>query len=220
MSTPRWGEPGSTAIVCVECQEGVLGAESVLPALRDDTAGLVERIGHLLRSARAAGIRVVHATYEGGLGGTFLGSAPLWRRTGAATSGWGPGHPATMVLPELREPSDIVSARHHGLVPTCGTELLPLLRGFGVTTIVLAGVSLNVALPLTAGMAAEAGFTVLVPRDAVGGTPASYGELVLNHTMAMFATITSVSALLERWHAREESSAVTGEAAGSWLRAT
>ena len=58
------------------------------------------------------------------------------------------------------------------------------------------GVSLNLALPHTAGSLTHAGFQVVVPRDAVGGTPASYAEQVLTHTMALLGTITTVDELV------------------------
>nr|WP_232292104.1 isochorismatase family protein [Frankia sp. QA3] len=63
--------------------------------------------------------------------------------------------------------------RRHGLSPTWRTELLPVLRCRGVRTIVLAGVSVNVALLLAAGETVQEGFGVVVPRDAVAGTPAA-----------------------------------------------
>ncbi|MGC2377670.1 MAG: cysteine hydrolase, partial [Mycobacterium sp.] len=40
MAPTPW-DPETTAVVCVECQNGVLGPESVLPALAADSAELV-----------------------------------------------------------------------------------------------------------------------------------------------------------------------------------
>jgi nicotinamidase-related amidase len=192
-------EPARTAVVCVECQGGVLGEESMLPALRAAAQPVLPGIERLLRGARQAGVRVVHATFEGSLGGSEHAPAPLWRHFGPRSASWRPGHPATEVLPALLAPEDLVLPRHHGLSPTWGTELLPVLRGFGVGTIVLVGVSLNVALPLTAGEAVHEGFRVVVPRDAVAATPAEYGEQVLANTVAMLARITTVDELLGAW---------------------
>jgi nicotinamidase-related amidase len=188
-----------TAVLCIECQRGVIGADSVLPVLRDDATPLIARLDRLLRAARSAKLPIVHATFEGHLGGRPTGTAPLWRTLDERTAGWAPGHPATEVLPELSDPGDLVLPRHHGLWPTSGSELIPLLRGFGVNTVVLTGVSVNVALPLTAADLGQAGFEVLVPRDAVAGTPVEYAEQALRHTMAMLARLTTVDALIECW---------------------
>jgi nicotinamidase-related amidase len=189
----------SVAVVCVECQNGVLGPESVLPALAADSAGLVANLRRLLDAARSAGVRVVHATYEGVLGGNHTGTARIWRALGPATAAWAPGTAATQVIPELLAPTDLVLPRHHGLFPTLGTELLPVLDGLGVRTIILTGVSLNLALPHTAGHATQAGFRLVVPRDAVGGTPAGYANQVLDNTIAVLGRITTIDDLIAEW---------------------
>jgi nicotinamidase-related amidase len=93
--------------------------------------------------------------------------------------------------------------RHHGLFPTLDSELLPVLKGLGVRTIVLAGVSLNLALPTTAGHATQAGFGLVVPRDAVGGTPADYGNQVLDNTIAVLGRITTIDDLIAEWATRD-----------------
>lgn len=193
--------PDAVAVVCVECQNGVLGPESVLPALSDDIGDLVPNLRRLLDAARAHGVRVVHATYEGALGAEHTGTARLWRVLGPATAGWAPGAEPTQVLPELLAPSDLVLARHHGLFPTLDSELLPVLQGLGVRTVVLTGVSLNLALPHTAAQMTQAGFRLAIPRDAVGGTPTSYGEQVLDNTMAMLGRLTTVDELIAAWTA-------------------
>jgi hypothetical protein len=57
---------------------------------------------------------VVHATYDGSLGGRPSGTARIWRVLGPATAGWAPGSAATQVIPELLAPGDLVLPRHHG----------------------------------------------------------------------------------------------------------
>lgn len=189
----------TTAIVCIECQNGVLGPEPVLPALAGDSAELVANVRRLLDTGRQRGVRVVHATYEGSLGGQPTGTARLWRALGPATANWAPGSPETAVIAELLAPSDLVLARHHGLFPTLDTELLPVLKGLGVETIVLVGVSLNVAITHTAGHATQAGFKLVVPRDGVGGTPVEYAKQVLDNTISAFGRLTSVDHLIAEW---------------------
>ncbi|MEZ0351933.1 isochorismatase family protein [Mycobacterium sp. pR1184] len=191
----------TVAVVCVECQNGVLGPESVLPQLAADSAGLVEKLRRLLDAARTSGFRVVHATYEGTLGGGHPGTARIWRLLGPATAAWTPGSHETRVLPELFAPTDLVLPRHHGLFPTMDSELLPVLRGLGVQTIVLAGVSLNLALPISAGHITQAGFELVVPRDAVAGTPPEYGDQVLDNTIAVLGRLTTVDDLIGEWAA-------------------
>jgi nicotinamidase-related amidase len=198
-SSPSPEDATTVAVVCVECQNGVLGPESVLPALAADASDLIGKLRRLLDAARASGLRVVHATYEGSLGGNHIGTARIWRTIGPATAGWAPGTVATQVIPELLAPSDLVLPRHHGLFPTLDSELLPVLKGLGVRTVVLAGVSLNLALPVTAGHTTQAGFRLIIPRDAVGGTPADYAEQVLDNTIAVLGRLTTVDDLIAEW---------------------
>lgn len=202
MSTsPGNPDLATVAVVCVECQNGVLGPRSVLPSLAADSTGLIAALRRLLDAARARGVRVVHATYEGSLGGDHPGTARLWRALGPATAGWAPGTPETQVISELLASTDLVLPRHHGLFPTMDSELLPVLKGLGVRTVVLAGVSLNLALPITAGHVTQAGFRLIVPRDVVGGTPAEYGNQVLDNTIAVLGRITTADDLIAEWGA-------------------
>jgi nicotinamidase-related amidase len=158
-------------------------------------------VRRLLDSARQFGARVVHATYEGSLGGRPTGTARLWRALGPATAHWSPGSASTAVLPELLAPDDLVLPRHHGLFPTLDSDLLPVLKGLDVRTIVLAGVSLNLAITHTAGHLTQAGFDLVVPRDGVGGTPADYAEQVLKNTISVLGRLTTVDQLIGEWTA-------------------
>ena len=71
------------------------------------------------------------------------------------------------------DPADIVLARYHGLGPMTGTQLDPMLRNLGVTTIVGVGVSLNVGMTNLAFDAVNRGYQIVIPRDAVAGVPAA-----------------------------------------------
>ncbi len=143
----------------------------------------------------------MHATYEGNLGGQPTGTARLWRALGPATEHWQPGSAETAVVAALLDPRDLVLPRHHGLFPTLDSELLPVLKGFGVDTIVLVGVSLNLAITHTAGHVTQADFDLVVPRDGVGGTPAEYAEQVLNNTISVLGRLTTVDQLIGEWAA-------------------
>jgi len=62
-------DPSRTAVVCIECQNGVVGSSSILPALAAEASPVIVSIAELLRIARLAGALVVHAPYVGALGG-------------------------------------------------------------------------------------------------------------------------------------------------------
>jgi nicotinamidase-related amidase len=80
-----------------------------------------------------------------------------------------------------------------------GTDLDALLRNLGVHTIVPVGVSLNVAIPNLVMDAVNAAYRVVLPRDAVAGVPADYGEAVIDNTLSLLAEITTTDALISGW---------------------
>ena len=67
------------------------------------------------------------------------------------------------------------------------------------SSVVVVGVSLNVGIPNTAMDLMNHGFEVIVARDAVAGIPEEYGEMVIEHTLKMVATVTTTDALIEAW---------------------
>lgn len=197
--------PSTTAIVASECQNGVLGPQSSLPEL---AAAAVDNVipngARLLTGARAAGVQVIHsvfwrrADWKGANSNGRLFVA--MRKMGAVVME--PGSELASPIPEF-SPSeqDIVLGRYHGLDPFGGTDLDPVLRNLGITTVVVMGVSLNVALiGLCVGLV-NAGYQVVVPRDAVTGVPSEYAEAMLTYTYPMVATISDTDQLLAAWSA-------------------
>ena len=111
-----------------------------------------------------------------------------------------PGTPGAAVLPELGpEPTDLVLSRWHGVGPMGGTDLDAVLRNLGVSTIVVVGVSLNIAIPNIVMDAVNAAYRVIVPRDAVAGIPTEYGNAIIDNTLSLLATITTTDDLLQTW---------------------
>ncbi len=195
--------PGHTALVLQEVQNGVVGDPSVLPALADAAraVGVVEHCAQLARAARAAGITVVHCTAETRDDGKGANrNARLFLGVKHVAVKLSPGSDAVGVPAEIGvDPADIVLARYHGLGPMTGTQLDPVLRNLGVTTIVGAGVSLNVGMTNLAFDAVNRGYQIVIPRDAVAGVPAAYGEAVLDNTLNVIATVTTTADILRAW---------------------
>jgi nicotinamidase-related amidase len=78
-----------------------------------------------------------------------------------------------------------------------GLELL--LRRLGVRTVVVTGVSVNVAILDLVLDSVNAGFDVVLPRDAVAGVPAGYADLVIDHTLRLLAKVVRSEDILACW---------------------
>jgi nicotinamidase-related amidase len=194
-------DPGVTAVIIIECQNGVVGRDAVIPALAEAAASTLPVIGRLAQGARDAGARVVHLTYVPVAGNRSSNRKPrLFGRTLAQMSDWGPDHRAAAVVDEIGVgPDDLVLPRHQGLSPTYSTETFKILHNLDVSTLVLAGVSTNIAVPIVAVEAVDEGFDVVIPSDAVTGTPIEHSRSMLQHTLPFIATITTVDDLLKAW---------------------
>lgn len=193
--------PAHTAIVTSEVQNGVVGHQSALPELAAAAAPMVQRLAHLCTGARSHGVRIVHATAarRADAAGSNT-NARLFNAVRKSPVHLLPGSVAARVVHDLGpEPQDLVLTRLHGLNPMAGTDLDPVLRNLGVTTLIVTGVSVNVAVTNLVMDAVNAGYQVVLPRDAVCGLPATYADAVIDQTLALLATVTTVDDLLAAW---------------------
>ena len=170
-----------------------------------EARGIVPRIAFLADRFRAAGAPVVHCTLVPAAG--FEGfpvtcaiTANL-RKRGLLQQGL----PGVDIIEALKPaPQDIISERRSGLSGFHATELERILRGLGVGTIVLAGVSTNIAL---LGMAIEAVnrmFEVVVPRDCVSsGDPEGAGDTNLRVHFPLLGAVSDAEAIAEALAAQE-----------------
>ena len=110
-----------------------------------------------------------------------------------------PGSAAVQVPAAIGvDPTDLVLPRYHGLGPMTGTQLDPILRNLGVTTIVGVGVSVNIGMTNLAFDAVNRGYQIVLPRDAIAGVPAEYAQAVVDNTLALVATLTTTDEILGR----------------------
>jgi biuret amidohydrolase len=195
-------DPAHTALVTSECQNGVIGAESVLPELAASAADSVIPNGaRLCAAARAAGVPLVHCV--AGRRPDDLGSNCNARLFGALLRSpvrMDLGTPAAAVVPEFGVAAgDLVLSRIHGLSPMAGTDLDPVLRNLAVSTVVIVGVSVNIAVTNLVMDAVNHGYQVVLARDAVAGVPASYADSVIDHTLSLLATVLTTAEIIALW---------------------
>ena len=63
----------------------------------------------------------------------------------------------------------------------------------------MVGVSVNVALMgLSIGLV-NAGYQVVVPRDAVAGVPKAYADALLDNSYSLVGTVVTTDAVLAAW---------------------
>jgi nicotinamidase-related amidase len=195
--------PETTAVVTVEMQRGVIGDLVSDNALRRAVIDkkIIPAAVRLVTAARAAGVRVVHATVA--LRADRAGLTINNRIMAMVVKGPDQvlqGSPEAELIPELGpEPADIVCGRIHGLTPFTGTELDSILRNLGVRTIVPAGVSVNEALLGTCLTAADLGYRIVLPVDAVAGVPEEYAAAVIQHTLALITNPATVDEVVAAW---------------------
>ena len=195
-------DPAHTALVTQECQNGVIGENVVFPALAEIARReMIPNASRLAKAARAAGVRVVHCIAMRRPDGA--GSNDNARIFGAARKApvaLTPGSTAVEVIPEIGvEPSDIVLSRYHGVGPLSGTDLDPVLRNLGATTIVGIGVSVNVGMTNFVMDAVNLGYRFVLPRDAVAGVPVEYANAIIDNTLSLLATVVSTEDVVGTW---------------------
>jgi biuret amidohydrolase len=158
---------GKPALIVVDIQRGgaLPGKESGIPHM----GGYAERIPRaeaLVAAARAAGIPVIFFQEVHRRSGVDFGR----ELDGSEDAHCLEGEEATELWPTLR-PADgehhIVKRRYSGFI---GTEFELLLRGLGVSTLVLIGGLTDVCVHDTFADAHQRDFYVRVVEDCVGGS--------------------------------------------------
>ncbi|MFJ9852326.1 cysteine hydrolase [Streptomyces sp. NPDC101150] len=196
-------DPATTVLLTVECQRGVVGTDSALPELADAArkSGALANVARLVAAAHEAGVQVLHAIAErrpDGRGASH--NARLFKAAERLPVRQTVGSGAVRVADPIPvSDDDMVVRRLHGLSPIAGTDVDALLRNVGCRTLVVTGVSANVAIPNAVFDAVNLGYTTVVPADAIAGVPAEYTPAMVRHTLALVATIATTDDVLTCW---------------------
>ncbi|MFJ6087150.1 cysteine hydrolase [Streptomyces sp. NPDC092369] len=193
-------DPATTVLLTVECQQGVVGPDSALPQLAHEarSSGALANVARLVAAAHQSDVQVIHAIAErrpDGRGANH--NARLFRAAERLPVQQLSGTTAVRVAAPIEvAEQDLVVRRLHGLSPIQGTDVDALLRNLGCRTLVVSGVSANVAIPNTVFDAVNRGYTVVVPADAIAGVPSDYTPAMIRHTLALVATVATTDEVL------------------------
>ncbi|WP_375486438.1 cysteine hydrolase family protein [uncultured Jatrophihabitans sp.] len=161
--------------------------------------GIVDKINALSNSFRRQGHPVIFCTVAAPADGwshfaVNCALAGALRRDGRLVEGT--RHAAVHHLLVAGD-QDIISARNHGMSPFTGTALDATLRRYSINTVVLCGVSTNIALPGAATEAVGLGYTVVLAEDCTaGGTPGTH-EMQIRLHFPLIATVSSAAEISE-----------------------
>ncbi|MEV3860836.1 cysteine hydrolase [Streptomyces sp. NPDC050095] len=196
-------DPAGTVLLTVECQLGVVGPESALPELAKEarSSGALAQVARLVGAAHESGVQVLHAVAERRPDGRGANrNARLFRAAERLPVLQLSGSKAVRIAPPIEvADEDLVVRRLHGLSPIAGTDVDPLLRNLGCRTLVVTGVSANVAIPNAVFDAVNLGYQVVVPKDAIAGVPSDYTPAMIRNTLALVATVTTTPDVLAAW---------------------
>ncbi|MFI1357816.1 cysteine hydrolase [Streptomyces sp. NPDC020898] len=193
-------DPATTVLLTVECQQGVVGPDSALPELAEEAraSGVLHRIARLVAAAHETRVQVIHAVAERRPDGRGANrNARLFRAAERLPVQQLSGTTAVRVAPPVEvADQDFVVRRLHGLSPIQGTDVDALLRNLGCRTLIVTGVSANVAIPNAVFDAVNRGYAVVVPGDAIAGVPSEYTSAMIRNTLALVATIATTNEVL------------------------
>ena len=189
------------ALLISECQRGVIErALSPFATLAEqaEVRGIVGKIAALAAAFRAAGLPVfhLHVAHRADCADVPMTNVILARSVKHGRMRSGTPDVETVAGLEI-DPRDVLHARGFSLVAFHGTDLDQQLRNRGVNTLVLCGVSSNVAVSGSALCGSDLGYQVLIPEDCVAGATAESHAFMVQQSLPLYSTITTGAAVAD-----------------------
>lgn len=188
---------GKSALLISECQRGIVApGGGGFAGLIDEVAsrGILPRIAALAAAFRAADRPVFHLTIAHRPDFADLAAnsllAVLARKNGTVVA----GTPAARIVPELApHPQDFIAERSSGLIGLLATTLDGMLRRMGIETLVLTGVSTNVAIAGCAIAAADFGYHAVVAEDCIAASDPQVHDVIVASQLRMVARVSTAA---------------------------
>ena len=192
MSEPLQLDPATTALVLIEYQnefvsEGGVLHNAVAPVM--DKTGMLANTVALVDAARAAGVTIMHAPITFAPGYGELSRHPYGILKGVVDGNafvkgtWG----AAIVEDLTPAEGDILIEGKRGLDTFASTNLDFILRGRGISTVILAGFLTNCCVESTMRSAYENGYRVITLTDCTAATSAEEHDNAIAYDYPMFS---------------------------------
>ena len=192
---------GRAALIVNECQLGVVDARyTSFSGLADQVTerAILPRIASLAEAFRAKGLPVIHAPVVHRSDMADIRPNSLINALTLKGGKMKEGSAEAAFVPELQpQPQDFVIVRSAGLIAFNATALDATLRRLDVQTIVLSGVSSNIAMPGNTMTAIDLGYHVVIPEDCIAGTDADTHRTIVEEQLRMLARIATAQAVAD-----------------------
>jgi nicotinamidase-related amidase len=192
MTEPLQLDPARTAIVLIEYQnefvsDGGALHNAVAPVM--EKTGMLANTVALVDAARAAGVTIMHAPITFAPGYGELSRHPYGILKGVVDGNafvkgtWG----AAIVDDLTPAEGDILIEGKRGLDTFASTNLDFILRGRGISTVILAGFLTNCCVESTMRSAYENGYRVITLTDCTAATSAEEHDNAIAYDFPMFS---------------------------------
>ena len=164
-SPAPWWQPGATALLLVDLQQGTCGDAQPRPRPAFDQrfrAHTLPAAQRALTAARQREIEVIH-TVIANLTADGRDRSLDYKRCGM---GFAPGSRAAQVIPELAPLADELVLAKSSSSPFSSTTLDYLLRNLGIRTLLVIGLLTDQCIDHTVKDAADRGYRVVCLHDA------------------------------------------------------
>jgi nicotinamidase-related amidase len=188
------------ALIVNEVQIGLLDREhSIFPALAEIAAerNIVANIAALIAAFRAKGHPVFYtpATNRPDMADRKINT--LIAAISMKVRNMVEGTPEVDHPPEIApQPGDFVIRRGSGLIAFLDSPLDLTLRRMGIETVVITGISTNIAIAGNTIAAVEFGYHAVIPEDCIAGADREAHRIIVDHQLRMLATITDKDAVI------------------------
>jgi nicotinamidase-related amidase len=186
---------GRAALIISECQRGIVeqgmgGFAGLIGQVEERR--VLPRIARLAERFRGAGLPVCHLTIAHRPDFADVQPNSLLAVMARKNRLLIVGSPEAEIVEDLTPaPQDFIVARSSGLIGLHGTALDAMLRRMRIGTIVIAGVSTNVAVAGCAMAGADLGYHVIIAEDCVAAADPATHEVIIRDQLRMVARVAS-----------------------------
>jgi nicotinamidase-related amidase len=181
-----------TALILIDYQRGLCldGPTCVAPPLAEQVAarGVLPSVAKVLSAARSAGVLVLYTRLAFDPGYVLRTNLTQRFDRYPAEKLLQYDDDAAQIVPELAPDGEVVLTKG-GVNPFIGTALTSVLLGRGIGTVVLGGVSTNLAVESAARHAADIGLQPIVVEDSCASFNPEIHDLAVTQTLPLFARV-------------------------------